>query len=206
MVKIWKHYWNTSGKKMLLDAGLLVLFLYVFNGILAAMHVANTYYPWDPLHDFWEASDWSFLLFLLTYGGLFAYLWINRKNPQNIHAYIRAYAMLVFCRSITVYFFPFRPSEEALPLHDPILNTFFYPNGYSPFDLFFSGHAATLFLFGVFTIDQKLKWVFYTLGVFVGSFLIAQKVHYTLDVVFAPVFAWIIGYFTKWSLKISTKQ
>lgn len=187
---------------MVMDAVLLLLFLYVFNGILAGVGFANTYFPWEPLHDFWKARDWSVVLFLLTYGGLSLYIWSNRKTPQNIHAYIRAYVILVFFRCLTVYFFPFRPSEDAVPLNDPVLNSLFYPDGYSAYDLFFSGHAATLFLFGFFSADRKWQWVFYSMALLAGSLLIAQKVHYTLDVVCAPVFAWIIAYLTKRSLNM----
>jgi len=185
---------------MVMDAFLLLLFLYVFNGVLAGIGFTDTYFPWEPLHDCWRAMDWSLYLFLLTYGGLSLYLWFNRNNPQNIHAYLRAYVILVFFRCLSVYFFPFRPSDDAVPLNDPVLNTLFYPGGYSPYDLFFSGHAATLFLFGFFSVDRKWKWLFHGMALLAGALLIAQKVHYTLDVVSAPAFAWVIAYLTKKSL------
>jgi membrane-associated phospholipid phosphatase len=58
-------------------------------------------------------------------------------------------------------------------------------------DLFFSGHTSTVFLLFLCLpgkIDKKLALI---VTMIVGSLLLVQHVHYTLDVLGALLFAWI---------------
>lgn len=144
----------------------------------------------DPVMRFYDAADLSLFIFLLTYLPLLFYLIIHRNSPEDWLRYLQAYALLVGMRMLTIFILPLEEPAGAIRLSDPVLNTFFYPGGYSPHDLFFSGHTATLILFGLFT-PGNFRYLFFFLALLLGIFLVVQKVHYSIDVIAAPFFALI---------------
>ena len=76
---------------------------------------------------------------------------------------------------------------------DEILNKVAsYGAHYITHDLFFSGHTTTVFL--VFLCLKK-KWdriYVLTASIVLGMLLLAQHVHYTIDVLAAPVFTYAV--------------
>ena len=82
------------------------------------------------------------------------------------------------------------PPAGLIPLADPITNQF-YGAHYITHDLFFSGHTTTVFL--IFLCLKK-KWdrIYALFGIhsYWVFFLLVQHVHYTIDVLAAPVFTY----------------
>jgi len=66
----------------------------------------------------------------------------------------------------------------------------FYSGRLNLKDLFFSGHTAAILLFFFAVTRKKQKWLMLILSVIVAMGLLLQHVHYTIDVVVAPLFAW----------------
>lgn len=62
-------------------------------------------------------------------------------------------------------------------------------------DLFFSGHTANIVLVGLLVDNLWLKRIMMIIAGFVGTFLIIQHVHYSIDVLAAPFFA-VLAYKT----------
>ena len=63
--------------------------------------------------------------------------------------------------------------------------------GYIVKDLFFSGHVSAVMLF-YFVVDQKLtRKILLVLAFLIGAFLLIQHVHYTMDIIAAPIFSFI---------------
>lgn len=187
-----RHYAFFRKQKWLIlfSVGFFLLTLAGFNRLLT--HVAAnsgiTYH--DPFFDYYEALDCSLPIFILTYGTLLYFLFLHREKPEKYLYYLQAYALLVLWRTVSIYLLPLSEPQGAIPLSDPLLNTFFYPGGYSSRDLFFSGHTATLFLFALFT-GGKESILFYGCTILLGVLLVLQKIHYSVDVLAAPFFAWI---------------
>lgn len=75
-------------------------------------------------------------------------------------------------------------------LADPVAE-FFGAGSAQPLtkDLFFSGHTATLCLFAIMFEDRPFKLFFGTMAVVVGVAVLMQHVHYSIDVVVAPLAA-----------------
>ena len=94
-------------------------------------------------------------------------------------------------RVLTLFFVPLDSPESIIPLHDEILTHTFYAGGENLKDLFFSGHAATLFLFYFFTVNKVLKYLFLAAAISVSIGVVVQHVHYSYDVIAAPIFAYI---------------
>jgi membrane-associated phospholipid phosphatase len=56
-------------------------------------------------------------------------------------------------------------------------------------DLFFSGHTSVMFMAAFLMPTSRERWLFVALGIVVGTSLVLQHVHYTVDVVVAPMAA-----------------
>ena len=86
-----------------------------------------------------------------------------------------------------------------ITLVDPILNTIFYQFNentgmYNQHDLFFSGHIANLFIISLLYDNKKIKHFFFIITFVVGVLLVIQRAHYSIDVIFAPLFSLLALY------------
>jgi len=88
------------------------------------------------------------------------------------------------------------PPAGLIPLIDPLSNPF-YGKGFVTKDLFFSGHTSTLFVMYL-CFDQKIdKYFSLVTSTIVGILVLVQHVHYTIDVLAAPIFAFFALKITK---------
>jgi hypothetical protein len=112
-------------------------------------------------------------------------------NPMMLLVTLWAYNGVTLLRMACIGLISLNPPAGLIPLADPITNQF-YGSHYITHDLFFSGHTTTVFL--VFLCLKK-KWDrIYTLfaSILLGILLLVQHVHYTIDVLAAPVFTYAV--------------
>lgn len=88
-----------------------------------------------------------------------------------------------------MYLTPFNAPENILVLNDPFVQLFGKGEILTK-DLFFSGHTGTSFLLVLLVDNKKLKVVFLIATILVGSAVLLQHVHYTIDVFVAPFVAY----------------
>jgi membrane-associated phospholipid phosphatase len=98
---------------------------------------------------------------------------------------------LTLLRVITCFLCLLDPPTAIIPLSDAFLTHTFYAGNENLKDLFFSGHAATLFLFFFFANNKVLKVLFLLSAIAVSIGVVVQHVHYSYDVIAAPIFAYI---------------
>jgi hypothetical protein len=124
------------------------------------------------------------------------------KNPNIALISIWSFWLMSVSRVITITLFHLNLPENLIPLIDPISNTF-YGGKFFTKDLFYSGHTATQFLMFL-CLEKKVDKILTLISTFfVGILVLVQHVHYTIDVVTAPIFAylcfriakWVLGYF-----------
>ncbi|MCW5898620.1 MAG: hypothetical protein KIT10_05065 [Flavobacteriales bacterium] len=146
--------------------------------------------PPEPLLPRLPAMDVSVPLFIVLYGCIVSGLVLLVRHPQRLLRALRAYVVLLLLRMATMAAWPLEVPPGYLPLQDPV-STLFYP-GQVPFgrDLFFSGHTATMYLLFLAVPGPGWRWLFAMATVVVGLAVLFQHVHWTVDVVAAPVFAW----------------
>ena len=101
-----------------------------------------------------------------------------------------AYNGVTLVRMASIGLISLNPPAGLIPLADPITNQF-YGIHYITHDLFFSGHTTTVFL--IFLCLKKKPDRIYSLlaSVALGFLLLVQHVHYTIDVLAAPVFTYV---------------
>ena len=173
----------------------------------------------DPLF-FWDPIDFSIPTFILTYGIIGFYIIFHFYSPLKIIHFIQMLIFIVFCRiiSLTLIQFdapiPIDPSTgeyllkdipanysgpTMIQLVDPILNNIIYHKSeiessspiYTHHDLFFSGHTAKCLLASLLYQNKKIKYFFVILTTIMATFLVLQHVHYSIDVIFAPVITFL---------------
>lgn len=187
----WREAMGEPGLQRALGAGLavglpLVLLLPSFFHLLGDRPGRR---PPDPLLDLIPPMEVALATFLVLYGAVLAGLFHVARRPRVLVRMVHAYAVLLALRMLTMYAVTFEPPEGIIPLVDPV-TALFYP-GKEPFlkDLFFSGHTATPLLFAFAAGTGPLRRWLVACAAVVGALVLVQHVHYTVDVIAAPLFA-----------------
>ena len=137
-----------------------------------------------------EPVDVSLFTFLIIYS-VAALTIINVVPlPQLFLKAVQAYALMLLLRLVTLYFVPLNAPEHIIPLNDPFIEQFFYGQTRITKDLFFSGHVATVCLLYLANPYKKLNAFYFVAIILVSVFIMWQRVHYAIDVMAAPIFAW----------------
>jgi membrane-associated phospholipid phosphatase len=145
----------------------------------------------DPLFGLYKGMDLSIPITVLIYSSIVFYVIYFAKEPIKLSRVAIGYSVIILLRIVTIYFVPLYCDSDAVKLEDPVLNNLVYPNNYVARDLFFSGHAAMMFmLFWGFT-NRGIKRIYFVVGLAVSIMLVLQKVHFSIDVIAAPFFSWI---------------
>ncbi len=118
-------------------------------------------------------------------------IWVIRiyRDPLMLLVTLWAYNGITLVRMATIGLVSLNPPAGLIPLADPITNLF-YGRKFITHDLFFSGHMATVFL--VFLCLKKKTDRIYALfaSITLGILLLIQHVHYSIDILAAPVFTY----------------
>jgi len=162
----------------------------------------------DPVLNFLPSKDWSIEIFVLLYSVTFISLLLNVKKPNTILLMFQMYTVVNFMRMTTLYLFTLEAPVGTIPLSDPFLAVFAYGKEVYVKDLFFSGHISTLCI--LFLVEQRkiVKGVIVMVTILVAILLAWQRVHYTLDILAAPLIAWLVFRFFTWyneALKIFSR-
>lgn len=143
----------------------------------------------DPVLNALPGVDMSIWIFFLLYSCVAIILLHICQYPWQFLRGGQTYVLMTIIRLGCLYLVPLEAPKGLIYLDDPFLNFAFY-QGYVTKDLFFSGHVATMFLFGVVSQNRKLKHFFYFNTLVLSVMILLQKFHYTADVIAAPFFVW----------------
>jgi PAP2 superfamily C-terminal len=142
------------------------------------------------------AVDLSLPIFLVIWSTLALLIIRALRDPQMALQYLWSYFFLCVLRIITISLVKLDPPAGLLPLADPVSNLF-YGQHFVTRDLFFSGHTATVFMMFL-CLKRKADKIFaLTASVITALFLLMQHVHYTIDVLAAPLFCYLVYLATK---------
>lgn len=163
----------------------LALFFPTFFDYLEARQGAVLH---DFLLDLIPAADVSWITFIFLYAGIFIGVGCNLFRPMNMLMALQTYVLVTLMRVVSLYFVHLNPPIGYIELKDPFLSRFLTTNGnICSHDLFFSGHVSTL-LAVYFSLQQKrFKDTVLLFSVLVAVLILVQHVHYTIDIVVAPL-------------------
>lgn len=147
--------------------------------------------PLDPLLAAIGPVNVTWLTFTVLYSTLVLTVARALGSPWTILRGLHAYALLMLLRVLSMRAFVLEPPTDIIPLIDPVTQSF-YP-GATPFlkDLFFSGHTASLALMVCIARGRTARMLTITAAAVVGLLVILQHVHWTVDVLAAPIFVWL---------------
>ena len=188
----WKQAWkdNLFRKKIYIGVIILIAILACFHIFFQAIEKRNGYLMNDILLNKIPAQNVSpFIFAIIWFCSLLALIRCIQK-PDIFILCLYSFIFISLFRFISISLFPLNPPIGLIPLTDPITN-FFYGKTFITKDLFFSGHTATQFLIFLCVQNRTDKIISFCATVFVGILILVQHVHYTLDVISAPLFAYL---------------
>jgi hypothetical protein len=190
----WPAVWAQGAFRLRLGVVLLLL--------LALLPIIPDFYHFiqarpgrllpDPLLALLPVRDVSSPTFTLIYGSVAAALVFLLPRPLLLLRALWAYYFLQLLRMSTLYLLPLDPPTELVRLHDPIVDHLFKATA-EPIvrDLFFSGHTATMVLLWLAVRGRRWQVPLALLTGAVALLVLVQRVHYSYDVLAAPLFAWL---------------
>ncbi|HCN82890.1 MAG TPA: hypothetical protein DIT07_04620 [Sphingobacteriaceae bacterium] len=188
----WENAWQLPvfKRKFLFGMAVFITLLPVFPIFYQYIEKRNGFVPNDVILALIPAHDVSIPIFLITW--FMASLIIIRalQNPSIFITFLYGFILLHISRFICITLIPFNPPNDFIPITDAISN-FFYGERPVTKDLFYSGHTATQFLIFLClqkTTDRVLAFI----ATFMMGFLVlVQHIHFSIDVVAAPLFAYL---------------
>jgi len=144
----------------------------------------------DPLQVWLDPIDLTWLTFTLIYTGVAVALILFSRRPRLLVTSLQAYTLLMLCRALMMWLVPLDPPANQIVLRDPFVEMFVGGGEVLTRDLFFSGHTSLPFLLFLVAREKRFRIAFLLLTIAVGSCVVLQHVHYTIDVVVAPFVAY----------------
>lgn len=182
-----KHFRN----KFIATVVVLLVLLTGFASLLAYIETRQGHVLYDPILNFIKPRDVSYFIFFTTYVSAIIGLVYAFLSPYQFLDLLQMCGILTLLRISALFFLPLESPIAIIPLHDEVLKHSFYANSGNLKNLFFSGHAATLFLFYFFSVNKILKYLFLIAAISVSIGVMVQHINYSYAVVAAPLLAYI---------------
>ncbi len=172
---------------------------------------AATYFQWvqqregiilyDLLLELIPSKNVSYPIFSIIYCTVIYLIIRLLATPKTFIWFAWAFNLETAFRFLTIYFVALNPPLGIVDLHDPVATLFIYGENMAiTKDLFFSGHTATMVFACYFLPLKKEKILAIMLTLLLAMLLLIQHVHYTIDIIMAPLFTLLaIGIIKKWT-------
>ncbi len=194
----WQAAWQHTAfrQKFIIGVIALVLLLLAFPYFFQTIEQKS-----GPVLNDWvlnqlPATDVSIAIFLIIWATAMLLLIRARRSPAVFMLFVYGYVIVSLSRMISITLVPLDPPIGLIPLIDPISNAF-YGESYITKDLFYSGHTSTIFLMFLCFRERISRLLALIGSLAVGSLLLVQHVHYTIDVMGAFVFTYPLYWLSK---------
>lgn len=184
----WKEAVRAKGfiLKLVIVAVIFAAILFIFPFFFQHIELRAGAKLKDPVVDNIRPVDLSVPIFICIWGITFIIAFRCFKNPLLFLTAMYGFIVLTLLRMLTISLVALNPPDGLIPLIDPISN-FFYgkTSNFVTKDLFFSGHTSSQFLFFLCLHKRRDKILAFISTCAVGTFVLFQHVHYTIDVLAA---------------------
>jgi hypothetical protein len=187
----WKSFFSNKRNRteFIITVIILAALMISFSQFLQFVEQRKGVVLSDPILKAFNPFDLTWLTFALIYLSLIIFVVTSFNKPDRLLLAFQAYGLMVIFRTIAMYLTPFNAPETLLQLNDPFVQLFGKGQILTK-DLFFSGHTGTLFLLFLLAENKSLKIIFLIFTLTVGTAVLLQHVHYSIDVFVAPFFAY----------------
>jgi hypothetical protein len=194
----WLSAYDTSLKrvKLLIGTILIVAIINILPSFFRTIERRNGAVLNDWLLAHLPAYDVSVPIFTIIWGmGLLMMIRAFYK-PAICTTYIWTLILVCIARFISITLVKLDPPAGMIPLVDP-LTGYFYGHAAITKDLFFSGHTSTMVLTYLHLEKRSDKIIAFVAAALVMFLLLIQHIHYTMDVLAAPVIVYCLYRFTR---------
>jgi hypothetical protein len=143
----------------------------------------------DPVLAVIPPRDVTWITFALVYAGILTSVAVLLPHPRRLLLGLQAYMALVLLRMAVMSVTPLEAPPGMIALEDPLVQFLGTGGQVLTKDLFFSGHTSTTFLLALMAPGRATRAFFLVCTAAVATCVLWQHVHYTVDVLVAPFFA-----------------
>ncbi len=194
-VGVWKINLQSSDyrKKLIIGLILISFILVSLPFFFQVIEKRNGIIFNDYLLSWLPAYDLSLYIFTVIWSMTLFTFSRFKQDPNIFLTFLWGFILINLSRFVFIGLIPLNAPADLIPIHDPISNHFYGPKFITK-DLFFSGHTAAMFLMFLCLKKRTDKVIALLATIIIGIAVLIQHVHYTVDVVMAPVityFLWI---------------
>ena len=184
----WTAIWNSHYRRYELIIGPVIMLGIIFTLPFFFAHIQKR--KGAVLNDWLLASipphDVSVLIFALIWGMVILIVVRAINNPSIIITFVWTLIFVYIVRFFTLSVVALDPPAGLVPLADPLSSAFFRSGAITK-DLFFSGHTSDMVLIYLCLQKRTDKIIALIAAFAVACLLLVQHIHYTIDVLAAPV-------------------
>ncbi len=191
----WRTAWKMQGFSVRFIAALIVFIgiLIAFPSFFSFIESRKGYQITDPVLDAIPAMDFSPVTFAIIWLVSIWFMIRMLQQPSIALKGLIAIDLIFLTRMLTIFLLPLEPPPGLVELKDPISNYFYgEEHAFITRDLFFSGHTSTQIMIGLILPGRKEKLLAFLGAIAVAILVLVQHIHYTIDVVGALVFTWLL--------------
>jgi membrane-associated phospholipid phosphatase len=192
-VGVWKINWQSSDYRKKLITGLILISFILLSlpFFYQAIEQRNGFSFNDYLLSWLPAYDLSIYIFTVIWSMTLLTFSRFKQDPNIFLTFLWGFILINLSRFVSIGLIPLNAPADLIPIHDPISNHFYGPKFITK-DLFFSGHTAAMFLMFLCLKKRTDKILALLATIIIGIAVLVQHVHYTMDVVMAPVITYFI--------------
>lgn len=197
----WPSCWKDSKFRINLGACLLVTSIFPCKSdmYMAWVQRRDGYILDDIFLDLIPPMDVSNFIFSILY--TFSILTLCRLSvkPKLMLWLVWSFNIETALRFLCIYLVPLNPPPNLIEMPDRVAEFLVYgANNVVTKDLFFSGHTSTMVLASFF-LPSPTERMFSIIFTFIlGILLLVQHIHYTIDILAAPIFTLLSIYVAKY--------
>ena len=201
--EIWKEAWSVRIKRQRLIAMMVLVPAFSFSLPIFFHHIEKR--KGIVLND-WvlaqiPAHNVSVLIFAAIWGMVLLILYRSLYSPTILINYLFTLAVVTLARVTCISLVALDPPVGLITLTDP-LTGLFYGDALIVKDLFFSGHIATLATVFLCLEKRSDRILGFVAVCVLAVLLLVQHIHYTIDILAAPVATYICYRFTMYLLDL----
>lgn len=184
----WRETWSSSLQRaqLLIGSILMIIISFMLPPFFNLIQKRNGPVIHDAVLAAIPAHNVSWAIFTVIWGIGFYALWRGIEKPTIYITYLWTFIFITILRVLAISFVPLDPPAGLIVLTDP-LTAVFYGRSTITKDLFFSGHTSILFL-AFLCLERKWDKILALIGTcIVACLLLVQHVHYTIDIIAAPI-------------------
>ena len=185
----WKVTWNSRYRRWQVIIGTVIMFAIIYTLHIFFGHIEKR--KGAVLNDWLlvriPPHNVSVLIFAIIWVMVLLILIRTFNHPSIYITYCWTLVFVCMVRFVTISVVALDPPPGMIPLVDPLSGVFYGNNVVITKDLFFSGHTTTMVLIFL-CLEKRTDKIIALIAAFaVAYLLLVQHIHYTIDILAAPV-------------------